>query len=157
MIQSTLPASNIPIIKKSGPRLFSHSLQTESHRSSARFAVEAGGATILCDALAIPQFLLNRIGCPWTQVQTDLRSATRSDPEYFQMLHELTAFVETNVAGSANQPRHGSGILIGLPLTASLRRRLFVCPESNHLLRISPETINKTTWSRCAESSRGTM
>ncbi|MDA1232374.1 MAG: hypothetical protein O2856_16500 [Planctomycetota bacterium] len=60
MIQSILPTSNSPIIKKSGPRFFSHSLHPKSDRSSARFAVDDEGTTSLGDALAIPQFLLER-------------------------------------------------------------------------------------------------
>ena len=92
---------------------------------------------VVPDPLAIPAFLLNRIGCTWTRVQADLRLMVHSETEYHQILQGLLAFVETNVSGTAEQPRHGSGILIGLPLTSGWRRRLFVCPESDLLFWIS--------------------
>jgi hypothetical protein len=90
-------------------------------------------ATVVPNPLAIPSFLLNRIGWTWSQIRADLRLIVDSDPEYGRILHGLLAFVETDVVGSAEHPRHGSGILVGLPLVSGWRRRLFVCPGSDQL------------------------
>ena len=97
---------------------------------------KASQAAVVPNPLKVPSFLLNRIGWTWTRIRTDLRLIVGSDAEYRQILHGLLAFVETDVAGTAEQPRHGSGTLMGLPLTSGWRRRLFVCPESDQLLRI---------------------
>ena len=88
-----------------------------------------------------PHFLTSRLGLSWTQILADLRSVARSEAEYCQMLHALAAFVETSVTGSSDGPRHGTGLLVGQPLTAGWRRRLYVCPGSDRLLPITNPSV----------------
>ena len=92
--------------------------------------------TVVGSGVTIPRFLTSRIGLKWSEILAELRSAAGSESEYHCMLHGLTEFVETNVIGTWIQPRHGSGLLAGQPLTIGWRRRLYVCPATNQLQRI---------------------
>jgi hypothetical protein len=103
------------------------------HQISAQTARQS---RVVPNPLVVPSFLLNRVGLTWSRIQADLRQSVSSDAEYRQILHGLLAFVETHVVGTAAHPRHGSGILMGLPLISGWRRRLFVCPESDQLMWI---------------------
>jgi len=69
----------------------------------------------------------------WTEIIADLRLVACSNAEFHRMLHALSEFVETSVIGTWDQPRHGSGLLTGQPLTEGWRRRLYVCPDSDQL------------------------
>ncbi|MEJ7595280.1 MAG: hypothetical protein WKF77_27485 [Planctomycetaceae bacterium] len=90
----------------------------------------------MSDFFTVPYFLTSRIGLFWHQILAELRSVTRSEAEYCRMLCVFAEFVETNVTGSSDEPEHGTGLLIGHPLTAGWRRRLYVCPATGRLLRI---------------------
>ena len=90
----------------------------------------------------VPHFLTSRIGLSWNQILADLRSVVQSETEYCRMLHVLADFVETNVTGGpSDELRHGTGLLIGQPLTAGWRRRLYVCPVSDRLLPITKPLV----------------
>lgn len=102
---------------------------------------QARQTTVVPNPLAVPSFLLHRMGWTWTRIRADLRLIVSSDAEDRQIRHGLPAFVGTDVVGTAEQPRHGSGILMGLPLTSGWRRRLFVCPDSEQLLWIDGEYL----------------
>lgn len=88
---------------------------------------------IFASGITIPQFLINRIGHPWTQITAELHEMAATEEEYHQIVHGLSAFVETSVIGAWNQPRHGSGLLAGQPLMIGWRRRLYVCPVGGQL------------------------
>ena len=105
-------------------------------RNEIATALKSRQTGVVSNPLAVPSFLLNRIGWKWSQIQAELRLNVNSDADYGHILHGLLAFVETDVAGSTALPRHGSGILMGLPLVSGWRRRLFVCPENDQLLWI---------------------
>lgn len=94
-------------------------------------------AVMFSNSLSIPGFLSSRIGLTWCQIKSDLRANSNTQADFQRTLNHLAVFVEVDVVGSAEQPRHGSGILIGQPLTAGFRRRLFICPESKRLLWIN--------------------
>ena len=96
------------------------------------------------DRFRMPQFLTSRIGLVWYQILAELRSITRTEAEYCRMFYVFTEFVETNVTGSSEEPKHGTGLLIGQPLTAGWRRRLYVCPASARLLRITSPSALKS-------------
>jgi hypothetical protein len=89
------------------------------------------------DRFRMPQFLTSRIGLVWYQILAELRSITRNEAEYRRTYHVFAEFVETYVSGTSDEPKHGTGLLIGQPLTSGWRRRLYVCPASARLLRIT--------------------
>lgn len=138
MIQLIYPSTHATAIGDLGlARRPGREFRTARNPCKITVTQKTSQTTILANPLAVPAFLLNRIGSTWTQIQDDLRLTVSSDAEYRRILHGLLAFIETDVAGTAEQPRHGSGILMGLPLTSGWRRRLFVCPGSDQLLWIS--------------------
>ena len=104
-------------------------------QNSGHALVDSGsvGRKIVGGGFRIPHFLTNRTGLNWAKILTELRFASGSDAEYHRILNGLMDFVETDVVGTSTQPRHGSGLMVGQPLTAGWRRRLYVCPVSNRL------------------------
>ena len=137
MIQSLSPSNYANTIahQAQSPPLGSGSRMRRVRQAIAAIQT-AQHSNIVPNPLAVPAFLRNRIGWTWASVQADLRLFVSSEGEYCQLMQGLLAFVETDVVGTAIHPRHGSGILTGLPLTSGWRRRLFVCPESDQLLWI---------------------
>gem|GEM_PF-2993994 len=116
-------------------------------RSTRRRRIPSGQLTDVNDCRSIvgrgvttPRFLTSRIGRKWAAILAELRSASWSNAEFHGMVHALSEFVETNAIGAWNQPRHGSGLLAGQPLTVGWRRRLYVCPDSDQLKWIPSST-----------------
>lgn len=108
-------------------------LRPLSGTQDAQVAARPDRRAIVSGGISIPSFLTNRIGQVWTNILQELRESVGTDVEYHRLVHGMMAFVETSAVGAADQPRHGTGLLAGLPLTVGWRRRLYVCPTGGQL------------------------
>lgn len=88
----------------------------------------------------LASFLNSRIGSKWSLVLVELCDRLETEDRFRAVLPGLGELVEFRAIRRNGQLCHGSGLLMGQPLKAGWRRRLYVCPESGRLLRMPLET-----------------
>lgn len=90
----------------------------------------------------IAGFLGSRIGARWSQILAELCDRLGSEAYFRKVLPQLSDLVEFNAVIDNGVLGHGSGLLKGQPLQAGWRRRLYVCPISGRLKRITSTMAN---------------
>lgn len=88
----------------------------------------------------LASFLNSRIGSRWAQVLVELSDRLETEDRFRAVLPSLSELVEFRAVRRDGNLCYGSGLLMGQPLMAGWRRRLYVCPESGRLLRMPLET-----------------
>lgn len=84
-------------------------------------------------------FLNSRIGHRWVQVLLELSDRLETEDRFRAVLPRVGELVEFRTVERGGKLCHGSGLMMGQPLRAGWRRRLYVCPRSGRLLRMPLE------------------